>query len=395
MEDVSEFMNSRLKIEIEKLEEEIRDSVMQKKKVQEDEIHKMKQEIKKKNDIFKNYVKTKVKIISRENQILRLLKDRKSHEEIEDFIRKSSIQDLLKNAETRNSGRTIMNPEDISNVLEAEETIEKPAYQKQKRKLRERWVVSEKRVSMQTKQFEEKECFVKVYKLGREDEIVQAEEPSNIIGEDENNLNDMITEAEILLNENFGDVSRISTMLVDDSIQEFEKTVVDSDQAEIAEGDLIEQLLKDDNDVYDNITESSFHLSNSDDDFDFDVSTVHENEPIEVPNMSEEGHENSPEVLPRKKRKLKERWVVSENKRRKSARLSLSTKPNYTLTTTVSSDTVKNVPSEKMRRTSCQECSNCLRDDCMVCVYCKDKKKYGGPQRLKQKCIEKRCSNKN
>ena len=29
MEDVSEFMNSRLKIEIEKLEEEIRDSVMQ------------------------------------------------------------------------------------------------------------------------------------------------------------------------------------------------------------------------------------------------------------------------------------------------------------------------------------------------------------------------------
>ena len=74
MEDVSEFMNSRLKIEIEKLEEEIRDSVMQKKKVQEDEIHKMKQEIKKKNDIFKNYVKTKVKIISRENQILRLLK---------------------------------------------------------------------------------------------------------------------------------------------------------------------------------------------------------------------------------------------------------------------------------------------------------------------------------
>ena len=120
MEDVSEFMNSRLKIEIEKLEEEIRDSVMQKKKVQEDEIHKMKQEIKKKNDIFKNYVKTKVKIISRENQILRLLKDRKSHEEIEDFIRKSSIQDLLKNAETRNSGRTIMNPEDISNVLEAE-----------------------------------------------------------------------------------------------------------------------------------------------------------------------------------------------------------------------------------------------------------------------------------
>ena len=86
MEDVSEFMNSRLKIEIEKLEEEIRDSVMQKKKVQEDEIHKMKQEIKKKNDIFKNYVKTKVKIISRENQILRLLKDRKSHEEIEDFM---------------------------------------------------------------------------------------------------------------------------------------------------------------------------------------------------------------------------------------------------------------------------------------------------------------------
>ena len=47
MEDVSEFMNSRLKIEIEKLEEEIRDSVIQKKKVQEDEIHKIKQELKK------------------------------------------------------------------------------------------------------------------------------------------------------------------------------------------------------------------------------------------------------------------------------------------------------------------------------------------------------------
>lgn len=40
----------------------------------------------------------------------------------------------------------------------------------------------------------------------------------------------------------------------------------------------------------------------------------------------------------------------------------------------------------------CKICVNCLRtDDCAECVFCKDKSKFGGSNKLKQKCLKKQC----
>ena len=43
------------------------------------------------------------------------------------------------------------------------------------------------------------------------------------------------------------------------------------------------------------------------------------------------------------------------------------------------------------RGTGCRNCANCLSEDCGKCQYCLDKPKFGGPNTLKKKCIEKRC----
>ena len=42
----------------------------------------------------------------------------------------------------------------------------------------------------------------------------------------------------------------------------------------------------------------------------------------------------------------------------------------------------------------CKPCSLKISDECKVCIYCKDKPKYGGKNTLKQKCIERICIKK-
>ncbi|RWS25676.1 nuclear receptor-like protein [Leptotrombidium deliense] len=39
----------------------------------------------------------------------------------------------------------------------------------------------------------------------------------------------------------------------------------------------------------------------------------------------------------------------------------------------------------------CRSCSGCLSEDCGQCHYCLDKPKFGGPNTLKKKCVNKRC----
>lgn len=41
----------------------------------------------------------------------------------------------------------------------------------------------------------------------------------------------------------------------------------------------------------------------------------------------------------------------------------------------------------------CGYCENCTRDMCGKCIYCLDKPKYGGPNKLKKGCIARRCLN--
>ena len=47
----------------------------------------------------------------------------------------------------------------------------------------------------------------------------------------------------------------------------------------------------------------------------------------------------------------------------------------------------------KRRGRGCGGCMGCMRDDCGKCNYCKDKTKFGGPGKKKQRCLLRVCSN--
>ena len=57
-----------------------------------------------------------------------------------------------------------------------------------------------------------------------------------------------------------------------------------------------------------------------------------------------------------------------------------------------SSDSGEKLSSRKRGR-GCGNCPGCLRDDCGTCAYCKDKPKFGGPGKKKQRCSLRVCSN--
>ncbi|XP_072222439.1 uncharacterized protein [Leuresthes tenuis] len=43
------------------------------------------------------------------------------------------------------------------------------------------------------------------------------------------------------------------------------------------------------------------------------------------------------------------------------------------------------------RRKACGECAACLRNHCGACQFCRDMRRFGGPSKLKQKCVQRRC----
>ncbi|XP_070800489.1 F-box/LRR-repeat protein 19 [Pituophis catenifer annectens] len=46
----------------------------------------------------------------------------------------------------------------------------------------------------------------------------------------------------------------------------------------------------------------------------------------------------------------------------------------------------------RRRRTRCRKCKSCLRSECGECHFCKDMKKFGGPGRMKQSCLQRQCT---
>lgn len=53
----------------------------------------------------------------------------------------------------------------------------------------------------------------------------------------------------------------------------------------------------------------------------------------------------------------------------------------------------RGMPAVMMKRSvSCGTCPNCKRDDCGTCKVCLDKPKFGGPNKMKQKCYHKICT---
>jgi len=43
------------------------------------------------------------------------------------------------------------------------------------------------------------------------------------------------------------------------------------------------------------------------------------------------------------------------------------------------------------RQLTCGQCTGCLAPDCGQCINCRDKKKFGGLGKRKQRCKEKQC----
>ena len=48
-----------------------------------------------------------------------------------------------------------------------------------------------------------------------------------------------------------------------------------------------------------------------------------------------------------------------------------------------------------LKRKRCGECEACQMGDCGARKFCKDKTKFGGPNKLKQSCIKQRCLYRN
>ena len=48
---------------------------------------------------------------------------------------------------------------------------------------------------------------------------------------------------------------------------------------------------------------------------------------------------------------------------------------------------------KKTRKSQCRQCAACRREDCGKCENCVDKKKFGGPDKKRQKCVHRLCEN--
>ena len=48
-------------------------------------------------------------------------------------------------------------------------------------------------------------------------------------------------------------------------------------------------------------------------------------------------------------------------------------------------------PGSKQRRQRCNCCSGCIAKECGRCSACRDKVKFGGPGRLRQCCVNRKC----
>jgi hypothetical protein len=45
----------------------------------------------------------------------------------------------------------------------------------------------------------------------------------------------------------------------------------------------------------------------------------------------------------------------------------------------------------KKKRGRCGKCEKCVKPNCGTCKFCKDMKQFGGQNKLKQACIERKC----
>ena len=170
-----------------------------------------------------------------------------------------------------------------------------------------------------------------------------------------------------------------------------------SDVSRVLEADLsnntnqyIESLLQDDTD---SLPDTS--LIESDDVDVFKLLQENSNDTFDTPiEVSSECEFKIDDEKKRRRSPIRERWET-----RKSPRITLLGKETIENTerersTTFSRKIVsakKKMMKAKIKKSQCGQCDRCIREDCGECKYCEDKPKFGGPSKLRQKCIERRC----
>ena len=75
--------------------------------------------------------------------------------------------------------------------------------------------------------------------------------------------------------------------------------------------------------------------------------------------------------------------------------LSMKSTPGGKKSKKAKSNSRQNLSTGRSRKLRCGECEGCKSQNCGICIYCKDSKRFGGPGKLKQACKERICENKS
>ncbi len=102
----------------------------------------------------------------------------------------------------------------------------------------------------------------------------------------------------------------------------------------------------------------------------------------------------SPSLLGKRKRiqPVKYSTEFSAKKQKASPQKSPGTRVQTPKQRKAKSSSLSHSVPKRARGSRCGKCEGCLRSDCGKCVYCRDKPKYGGPGKKKQRCALRTCS---
>lgn len=128
----------------------------------------------------------------------------------------------------------------------------------------------------------------------------------------------------------------------------------------------------------DDLTDSSSTTSSSSSEFSLEPKT-------KFPSEKDSYSIATPKSSPGEKTKSPKRLSTSVHRKTKGIGRSLRSNNRTPLSK------IKTIVVSKMRTPACGQCEGCKREDCGHCVFCKDKVKFGGPGKKKQKCLLRAC----
>ena len=70
----------------------------------------------------------------------------------------------------------------------------------------------------------------------------------------------------------------------------------------------------------------------------------------------------------------------------------VSSSSSPALSPTIDSPITADLKHKKVKNLACNQCEPCKRDECGECLNCKDKAKFGGPNKRKLRCVKRTCA---